>query len=193
MPTTAQLASDTVLAMTDKQKAFIIKLIADVKTQMGEHQSPLAIRAREYLTLAESRLADNGINKRGASQVIENLLYFSKQSFVPVPVREKAPIGVYKRGDDIYRVVKGRQSQNTYAQKLTVDFNGAPTWVYVGGMIFELKVSELITPEVAAQMGRATGYCVICGRYLTDADSVAKGIGPVCAKNTSITYAQYRN
>ena len=186
-----QIAVDTVLAMTSKQEAFIIKLVAEVRKQVGTSTTAEAKRAIEYCDKTIGSM--NMFSKRGASAVIENLIFFSKKSFEAPVIREKAPIGVYKRGEDIYRVIKGRQSQNTYAQKLTVDSNGAPTWTYANGMSFELKVSELISPEVAAQMGRATGYCVICGRFLTDADSVAKGIGPVCAKNTLITYAQHRN
>ena len=35
--------------------------------------------------------------------------------------------------------------------------------------------------EAAVRYGRSTGTCCICARELTDADSVAAGIGPICA------------
>ncbi|MEI9428683.1 DUF6011 domain-containing protein [Mesorhizobium sp. Cs1299R1N3] len=35
--------------------------------------------------------------------------------------------------------------------------------------------------ESAVRYGRATGVCGCCGRELTDKDSVAAGIGPICA------------
>lgn len=35
----------------------------------------------------------------------------------------------------------------------------------------------------AVEYGRATGSCSCCGRELTDPQSVARGIGPVCADN----------
>jgi len=184
--------------MTEKQTAFIdtllnilAKKIADAPERTTIVQEALAVHDTVKILINQS-----GVSKLQASRAIEMLLHWNKSSFAPRPVpvvREKAPIGVYKRGDDIYRVIKGRQSANTYAQKLGVDYNGAPTWIYEGGMVFELKVEELISPEVAAQMGRSVGYCVICGRFLTDAESVAKGIGPVCEKNTMNTYNQHRN
>lgn len=33
---------------------------------------------------------------------------------------------------------------------------------------------------IAAQMGGETGVCALCGRELTDPESVERGIGPVC-------------
>lgn len=35
--------------------------------------------------------------------------------------------------------------------------------------------------EAVADIGRATGRCCVCARELTDAESIAAGIGPVCA------------
>ena len=37
--------------------------------------------------------------------------------------------------------------------------------------------------DAAVRYGRSTGTCCACGRELTDADSVAAGIGPICAGN----------
>lgn len=188
-----QIAMDTVSGITEKQVAFIKKLIAQVETKVGTSDTSRAKFALEFNTKVLARLERGDLSKRDGSRLIETLIRHSNDSYEAPIVREKAPVGVYKRGDDIYRVIKGRQSSNTYAQKLATDPSGQPVWDYAGGMIFELKVEELISPEVAAQMGRSVGYCVICGRFLTDAESVAKGIGPVCEKNTSITYAQHRN
>jgi hypothetical protein len=184
--------------VTEKQIAYINSLLNQLATKIADAPERTTI-VQEALAVHDTvkiLLNQNGVSKAQGSRAIEMLLSWNQRSFAPRPVpvvREKAPIGVYKRGEEIYRVIKGRQSANTYAQRLTVDFNGAPTWVYEGGMVFELKVEELISPEVAAQMGRSVGYCVICGRFLTDAESVAKGIGPVCEKNTMNTYSQHRN
>lgn len=192
----AQVLTDS--PITEKQLKYIDVLLNQLSTKIAEapEQTVIVQEALAVHDTVKILVNHNGVTKAQGSKAIEMLLGWNQRSFAPRPVpviREKAPIGVYKRGDDIYRVIKGRQSQNTYAQKLTVDFNGAPTWVYVGAMVFELKVEELISPEVAAQMGRTVGYCVICGRFLTDAESVAKGIGPVCEKNTMNTYSQHRN
>ena len=37
--------------------------------------------------------------------------------------------------------------------------------------------------NVISGYGRLTGACALCGRDLTDQDSVDRGVGPVCAKN----------
>ena len=196
----AQVLTDS--SITEKQLKYIDVLLNQLATKISETPERTVI-VQEALSVHDTVKSllnihneKNNVTKAQGSKAIEMLLGWNQRSFAPRPVpvvREKAPIGVYKRGDDIYRVIKGRQSANTYAQKLTVDYNGVPAWVYVGAMVFELKVEELISPEVAAQMGRTVGYCVICGRFLTDAESVAKGIGPVCEKNTMNTYSQHRN
>lgn len=36
--------------------------------------------------------------------------------------------------------------------------------------------------EAAVAYGRVTGECAICGRRLDNADSIARGIGPICAE-----------
>lgn len=45
------------------------------------------------------------------------------------------------------------------------------------------KIAELIANprEAAEAYGKLTGKCCLCHRQLTDAESVARGIGPVCA------------
>jgi hypothetical protein len=43
-------------------------------------------------------------------------------------------------------------------------------------------VEAAASPASAAERhGRLTGHCSVCARPLTDADSLARGIGPVCA------------
>ena len=46
------------------------------------------------------------------------------------------------------------------------------------------KVAELMANpgEVARKYGRETGMCCVCNRTLTDAESIAAGIGPICAE-----------
>lgn len=44
-----------------------------------------------------------------------------------------------------------------------------------------LAAVERDPQEAAIAYGRATGRCSICGRELTDPESIARGIGPICA------------
>lgn len=46
------------------------------------------------------------------------------------------------------------------------------------------KLAEIARDPFAHAVahGHATGRCAICGRHLSDSESVTRGIGPVCAK-----------
>lgn len=186
------------LFITAKQRSFIEKLVSEIAPKVEGKTSITAKQVRAYLTLVNDRLIDPNFNKRQASNAIAELLKANAFNYeaheaqaIERANRVAAPIGVYKHNDEIYRVIKGRNSQNLYAQKLVVIEGRNPRWEYAGGKIWELKVEELIDPEVAAQMGRARGFCVICGRYLTDETSVARGIGPICYERASIAYRNH--
>lgn len=47
----------------------------------------------------------------------------------------------------------------------------------------ELRAFVLRGREYLNEVGKETGNCCYCGLELTDPDSVARGYGPVCAKN----------
>lgn len=56
-----------------------------------------------------------------------------------------------------------------------------PGKTYTGRLIPELT-QILQDPKAAAiAYGRLTGTCAVCGRHLEDAESVKRGIGPICA------------
>lgn len=195
---TTQIAIDTVSAITDKQVAFIKKLVAEVEPKIEGKTSASAKNAKIYLKAVRERLQEGTMSKRNGSSAIETLLKLNGINYeaheaeeIQRSTRVAAPIGVYQSEGEIYRVVKARQSERTYAQKLVVIEGREPRWEMASGMVWNLKPEQLISPEVAAQMGRARGFCVICGRYLTDETSVARGIGPVCYERTSFNYANH--
>jgi len=57
-------------------------------------------------------------------------------------------------------------------------------FVYAPGAVGGLKPEMKMTAEDAKSFGILYGVCVVCGARLEDAESVAKGIGPVCLKKT---------
>lgn len=99
--------------------------------------------------------------------------------------------GMYRTADGtIYKVQESKTSGNLYAkvlrmiggkrlvetgEKVRFDFEYAP------GAVRTLKASERMTLDEAKAFGIEYGFCVVCGAHLKDADSVAAGIGPVCA------------
>jgi hypothetical protein len=57
-----------------------------------------------------------------------------------------------------------------------------PAGKYTGKVQDQLRAITADPQEAMARYGRETGQCGVCGRPLEDPESVARGIGPVCAK-----------
>jgi len=89
--------------------------------------------------------------------------------------------GWYKVGEDIFKVQKAvHGSGNLYAKKLVVSGHGQASWEYAPGVVRQLGEDQRLTVEEAAAFGKLYGVCAICGRTLTDEESIERGIGPVC-------------
>jgi hypothetical protein len=76
----------------------------------------------------------------------------------------------------MFRVQTSEEGRN-YA-KLLLPAGG---WGYEKGAIYTLKAEERLTLAQLEEWGISTGVCAICSRLLSTAESVARGIGPVCA------------
>ena len=92
-------------------------------------------------------------------------------------------VGFYCTSDGtFYRVQSNKAKTNVYAKELQTSQGGRPFWKYVGRLPFaKLGKDVRLTKEQAAEFGHTHGSCLICMRELTDEESVARGIGPVCA------------
>ncbi len=53
--------------------------------------------------------------------------------------------------------------------------------LYTGQIVEEMRIIAADPAAASAAYGRLTGRCGVCGRLLENADSVARGIGPICA------------
>lgn len=86
--------------------------------------------------------------------------------------------GIYRRSSDgsMFRVQKSEEGRH-YA-KLLLPTGG---WGYERGAVYTLKQTERLTLAELEAWGISTGVCAICGRLLSTAESVARGIGPICA------------
>lgn len=92
--------------------------------------------------------------------------------------------GVYKYSQNLYRVIGTGPNQRV---RLVSLYRGKPKLLRVGYETSN-RVREQgirLTAEEAASYGAdggaAKGWCICCGRELSDPASVAAGIGPVCA------------
>lgn len=92
--------------------------------------------------------------------------------------------GFYVWDEQVYKVQRAvHGSGNLYAKLMDEDghFN------FMSGAIFKLTKAvkageaERLTLARAKELGHLYGRCMVCGRTLTDEQSIADGIGPVCA------------
>lgn len=123
----------------------------------------------------------SSLTKSEASALIAELLnapYKSARSeYAPTPTVEE---GMYRRPSDnaIFRVMTAKTSSNRYAKKLDQENGG---WDYEKGAIYTLKPEFAMTLDQAKEFGVESGVCCVCARTLTNPDSIAAGIGPICA------------
>lgn len=96
--------------------------------------------------------------------------------------------GIYRTDDGtIYKVQHAKTgSGRLYAKRLHLtphpDGTTSGTFHYAAGTIHTLRDDQRLTATEAAAFGALYGVCVACGRDLTDENSIAAGIGPICAR-----------
>jgi hypothetical protein len=91
--------------------------------------------------------------------------------------------GMYETPEGIYRVKQSRETGNLYAMRfIPTASTKSERFEYERGSIQRLSASDRMTVERATALGVEMSMCCVCGADLTDAKSVARGIGPVCAK-----------
>lgn len=87
-------------------------------------------------------------------------------------------------GGGVFRVRRSERSGRLYAETLTphAKEGGGARFVYDPAAVYVLEPAHRMSVEEAAEIGRKLHTCMQCGEHLTDPKSVARGIGPVCAK-----------
>lgn len=89
------------------------------------------------------------------------------------PVREE---GIYQdASDDVFKVVRSSYDRLYAKQLIDGKFEYAP------GALRRLTAADKLSLAQAERYGKLTGHCCRCGARLTDEDSIARGVGPVCA------------
>ena len=130
---------------------------------------------RETPETFESKAKSPDLDRATASAYIDALFAAPRK---PVVHEDGAAIGegyFYVEGL-IYKVQASKSSGNLYAKVF-----GDSGYEYAPGAMRLLASASRLTLEQAAEMGVKTGRCVVCARLLTDPESVAAGIGPICA------------
>lgn len=145
-------------AATEKQLGFLRKLAAE----------------RGESAYVEEMIAQS-LTKSKASKLIDTVMAMPKVASSDAVTES----GFYMYGETVYKVRWNQAKTNLYAQALsTVGSKGK--WIYAEGAMSKIKADMKLTIDDAAAFGHHNGYCAICGLELSNPESVARGIGPVC-------------
>jgi len=133
-----------------------------------------------FLLSLLSQFERHGTLSERQLEAVERNMERASRPANPNPVTE---IGVYVDADGaIYRVKRSRQSGGLYAMRFIPEGRTrSARFVYARGAIARLTADQRITLEKAQEIGIQFGICCVCGATLTAEQSVASGIGPVCA------------
>lgn len=161
---------------TAKQVAFLRDLATSRQWDDGHDYS-------DVLTDAAAGHDVVGIDKRIASDLISELLATPRRQARAAAATQAAQPGYYLREDTVFVVVWNREHTRTYAKRMVVS-NGHGSWRYAAGAGRDIAAEGLVPLTIAdaARLGHLHGCCIVCGKRLTHPESVARGIGPVCAK-----------
>ena len=139
----------------------------------------------EKMLISPKQLAFAGrlANERGVALATDFSTWSMNQAseeiarLLAMPKVGALPEGIYLIDGIVYKVqVSG--AGRSYAKVLR-EKGG---FEYDNTAIKNLSIGDKITLEQAKAYGVQFGICVVCGATLTDAKSVAAGIGPVCGK-----------
>lgn len=113
-----------------------------------------------------------GLTIETASALIEELFRAPRKGGV-------SAVGMYRNAQGEIFKVQRSSAGRFYAKKLNASGRG---FTYAQGAILSLTAGDKMTLEQAREFGVLTGNCCVCGRELTDPQSVERGIGPVCGR-----------
>jgi hypothetical protein len=156
----------------------------------------------ESLTVEAQAVTVNG-EWRDGSAMIERLKGCAFKTVGAKAAQEQDKLtvtepGVYRKDGKVYIVKPTRETaklpvgeQKLYAKELVEtgdierltesgDVIVGIEFIYARGAIYTLSPSDKMPLVDAKALTARYGRCIVCGRHLKDAKSVAKGIGPVC-------------
>jgi len=155
------------------QVKFASDLLREHLTILGTDEADITTTLEAAATVWTVAFPPNTIDllKAGLAAV-------RREARAAAPAVEPLAEGCYMREEAVYKVQRSRTSGNLYAKVLRTDVLG---WEYAPGAVRLLSLANRITMQQAQEFGARFGVCAICGRTLTDPESIDRGIGPVCA------------
>jgi hypothetical protein len=166
---------------SDPQWDYLVALVAD--RALPELGACAEERLERLAALREQRQLD----------VVRASTLITQLRDAPLDLTQlPVPPGVYRRDDQVYVVQLNRARTNVYTKQL-VQIGGRrlrdadeevvkADFVYAPEALAQLTTADQLTLEQAREYLVRYTHCMICGRPLKDATSVANSIGPVCVK-----------
>lgn len=176
-------ASSLITALKDQPVA------QDAPIQAGPAASPAQLALIERMAQEQGREVPADLTKQQASDLITEMMA-NRDKAPATATLAKVTEGMYRTPEgDIYKVQMAvHGSGKLYAKRLVeldeprVMKKGTRThdFEYVAGGLQKLTPEMKMTREEAQAWGRLYGTCCRCGLILTDEESIAQGIGPIC-------------
>ena len=175
-------------SITERQTAFARKLVVEkVYPRLGSDRDARIARFEQMLP---------SMTKQFAMALIGDLIVAPTDRTPIAQDAEKTTFtltpGVYEVNGEIFNLKFNKAKTNLYAQRLVekpgvdrlaesgdvvhIEFEYAP------GVVRRLKPHHKMSIERARELTIRYGRCLACGRRLKNAESVERGIGPVCRK-----------
>jgi Family of unknown function (DUF6011) len=163
---------------TERQQAYMLDLL---------EQKELKLTAG--ITLEQLKEDVPKLSKSQASKWIDRLVKLPRKQKESKPaIQSDVPAGRYAvTGDDgttdFYRVdrpTEGRWAGYTFVKlQLSDEFHRVP---FKNTQAILDKIAEAGPEAASKRYGLELGACGVCGRTLTNPESIERGIGPVCAR-----------
>ncbi|WNM69397.1 hypothetical protein SEA_SAMPUDON_50 [Gordonia phage Sampudon] len=146
---------------------------------------------------SDSALADRhaaSANSRPFNTINEDGFYRVKDEFVGVLEAEFIKVQMNREGSRLY----AKRLNKNYPEKLELEPNpknaislwcaqngmGRPIeWEFISGLYSKTgaHMVEKLSLEEGEAFGRLYGVCMKCGAFLTNEESIERGMGPICA------------
>jgi hypothetical protein len=155
--------------MTERQYRYLRSLVT-------EHEYNVVLPVTEQLRILDESYDQMKISTKIAGQMIDKAKASPKRE-VHMP-NTMLDDGIYVVNGVYHKVIHAvHGSGRQYAKK----FNSfTENWEYAPGALGYITNSHQLTEDQAKAFGKLYGRCVVCGRTLTDEESIELGIGPVC-------------
>lgn len=130
--------------------------------------------------VAQAPAASNGSSKR-TEDPVDGIYVVKGDTAMQASAIDRQDLNPPKQ-DRIFKVYKAVHGSGRQCVKRLVIDGTSGSFEYMGLAAKHLPATaRLLSLEEAQAFGKIYGFCVRCGRTLTDEESIAAGIGPVCA------------